>query len=192
MSINIAARRGAKNQRRKAVVAQKRKMEMDAGSISGQVRLAAAEPVQHCLLSGSLFDVGMGTLVLARGATPYSVTMVVFLLDTMGTGVKDVFMRAVSGREFDEYVDQMSFTAPMTPIDPGAARKLLRDLVAGAREVGFAPHRDYPRLEPIFGGIKPAAREIEALLDDGDAPLLIGDTPEREHVLSEPDGLEAD
>jgi hypothetical protein len=192
MPINIAARRGAKNQRRKAVVAQKRKAELDAGSISGQVRLAAAEPIQHCLLSGSLFDVGMGTLVLARGATPYSVTMVVFLLDTMGTGVKDVFLRSVSGHEFDQYMDQMSLNSPMAPVDPGAARKLLHDLVARAREMGISPHRDYPRFEPIFGGTKAGADEVETLPEYNTAPFFIGDAGGREGVLSGHDDLEAD
>ena len=70
MSIDIAARRGARDQRRKAVVAQKRKAEIEASSASGQVRLAVAHPIQHCLLSEGLFETGMGILVLARGATP--------------------------------------------------------------------------------------------------------------------------
>lgn len=69
MAINIGARRAAKAQRRKAVVAEKRKAETQAGSLAGQVRLTLANPIQHCLLSDSLFESGMGMLVVARGAT---------------------------------------------------------------------------------------------------------------------------
>ncbi len=72
MAINLAARRGEKNQRRKAAVAQKRKAELEAGTIAGRVRLAQTFPIQHCLLTRATFEVGMGTLVVARGATPCS------------------------------------------------------------------------------------------------------------------------
>jgi hypothetical protein len=68
MAINLAARRGAKNQKRKAVVARKRKEEMEAGTLSGRVRLALSDPIQLCLLSQGLFEVGVGTLIVARGA----------------------------------------------------------------------------------------------------------------------------
>jgi hypothetical protein len=161
MPVNIAARRGAKNQRRKAVVAQKRKAEMDAGTTAGQARLAQNDPIQHCLLSEGLFDVGMGTLVLTRGATPSHVTAAVFLLDAWSLGVKDVYKRSLSGKEFEFYLEQMSIATPMVPVDPAFARKLLHDLVAWSRAHGFAPHRDYPKIEPIFGSISTVQCDVE-------------------------------
>lgn len=175
MPINIAARRGARNQRRKAVVAQKRKAEMQLGGLAGQARLAANSPVQHCLLSRGLFDIAMGTLVLARGATPYHVTVAVFLLDTAALGVKDVFLHTVSNSEFELYVDGLSTTSPMVPVDPGYARKLLHDLVAWSRGLGFAPHRDYAKVEQIFGAINPAACDASFEFGlDGQPALIAG------------------
>jgi hypothetical protein len=161
MAVNIAARRAAKAQRRKAVVAQKRKAELQINSTAGQVRLAVANPIQHCLLSRGLFDNGMGTLVLARGATPYSVTAAVFLLDTFGLGVKDVFIRPLSDREFAAYVDRMSFVTPMVPVEPSYARKLLHDLAAWSHQQGFDPHPDYAKIEPLFGATDPSACDTE-------------------------------
>jgi hypothetical protein len=157
MAINLAARRGEKNQRRKAAVAQKRKAELEAGTIAGRVRLAQTFPIQHCLLTRATFEVGMGTLVVARGATPYSLTAAGFLLDTYTLGVKNTFLISLSGQEMSDYLYRISDIAPAETVDPGYARKLLHDLVAWARTAGFAPHRDYPKLEPIFGSVAPAS-----------------------------------
>src|ERR1700722_4522743 len=104
MAINLAARRGARNQKRKVAVALKRKQEMEAGTLSGRVRLALSDPIQHCLLSEGLFEAGVGTLIVARGATPYNLTMAGFLLDPHALGVKDAFLSSISGRQLAEYL----------------------------------------------------------------------------------------
>jgi hypothetical protein len=182
MAINLAARRGAKNQRRKAVVVQKRKAELEAGTIAGRVRLALAYPIQHCLLTRGLFEVGMGTLIVARGATPYSLTMAGFLLDTFALGVKDSFLISISGQELGNYLDSISDVAPAEPVDPGYARKLLDDLVSWARTVGFAPHRDYLKLEPIFGSVAAASDPRFRFGHEG-KPMLIAGVSDADEML---------
>ncbi|MSP00930.1 MAG: hypothetical protein EXR07_07770 [Acetobacteraceae bacterium] len=188
MAINIGARRAAKNQRRKVVVAEKRKAEMLASGTASQVRMALAHPIQHCLLSEGLFDSGMGILVVARGATPASVTMATFLLDTFALGAKDVFFRSLSAREFAQHVDHMSITSPMVPVDPAYARKLLNDLVAWARGLGVAPHRDYVKVEPIFGAVKAEARDVQFPFGFGGKPLFMGDESDIARRLTRPSG----
>ena len=176
MAINLAARRGAKNLRRKLAVAQKRKAELEAGTLAGRVRPALAHPIQACLLTSGMFEIGVGTLIVARGETPTQsdLTVAGFLLDTRVQGVNDAFLISVSGRELTDYVGSLSPLAPAEPVDPGYARKLLHDLVRWARLQGFAPHRDYAKLEPIFGSVAPAA---DARFEFGfrGKPLLIGD-----------------
>lgn len=49
MGTNIAARRAAKANRRKAIVAEKRKAEMFAGALTERIRRAAIAPIRHCL-----------------------------------------------------------------------------------------------------------------------------------------------
>jgi hypothetical protein len=192
MAINIAARRGAKNQRRKAVVAQKRKAELETGTMAGRVRLAAADPIQHCRLSESTFETGMGILVVARGATPYSLTMATFLLDTFALGVKDTYIRSVSGETFAEIMEHISLTGGgMAPVEPAYARKLLHDLVAWSRTVGFAPHRDYPKLEPIFGTVSTTGCETEFKFGHEGKPFLIGDLGDMKFTLIDDDSPDA-
>jgi hypothetical protein len=175
---NIAARRAAKAQRRKAVVAQKRRTEMEANSIAGQVRLASATPIQHCLLSEELFTTGMGMLVLARGATPHNLTMATFLLDTFALGVKDVFLRSLGRHDFTDYVESMSIATPMAPVEPAYARKLLHDLVAWSHGLKIHPHPDYARIEPLFGTTDTATCDAEFTFGQDGKPLLIADLAE--------------
>jgi hypothetical protein len=175
MAKNVAARRAAKAQRRKVIVAQKRQVESQAKSVSGQVRAAAAEPIQHCLVSEALFKTGMGMLVLARGPSPSGVAAGVFLLDTFAMGAKNVFLRSFGGFEFDNFVEQISAATPMVPVDPSHARKLLRDLVAWSRDAGFNPHADYAKIEAIFGSVDPTACETAFEFGHNGKPLLIGD-----------------
>ena len=51
MAINIAQKRARKAQRRKQVVAQKRRAEELEASLPARVLRAAQAPIQHCFLS---------------------------------------------------------------------------------------------------------------------------------------------
>jgi hypothetical protein len=153
MPINIGARQFAKAQRRKAAVAAKRKAEIDGNTIAGRIRLAAADPIQRCVVSDSLANVGLGNLIVARGATKHSLTMAAFLIDVR-MGVKDVFSCSMSGKEFDAHIDQLSIASRMVAVEPAQARFLVNQLVAGARERGYLPHPDFLKIEPIFGAVR--------------------------------------
>ncbi|MGA3402490.1 MAG: hypothetical protein ABSC95_25040 [Acetobacteraceae bacterium] len=154
---NLAARRAAKANRRKAIVAQKRKAEAAGSTPAGQVARAAALPVRDCLCTENLFEIGMGTLTLARGSTAGSVVVGACLLDTFCRGVKDVMIRTMSGEEFEAYVDKLDDATPLVPVDPGHARKLLRDLTRWSGSLGFQPHRDFATVERLFGDVDPQA-----------------------------------
>src|SRR5215213_5609463 len=82
MATNMAAKRAKKAQRRKQVVAQKRQLAATESGLASRASRAATMPIQHCLLTESIFECGMGTLILARGLTPRQVTLSMFLLDT--------------------------------------------------------------------------------------------------------------
>ena len=166
-------------------MAQKRKTELEAGTIACRVRLALAYPIQRCLLTRRLFEVGKGTLIVARGATPYSLTMAGFLLDTFGQGVKDSFLISISGQELANYLHNISDVTGVEPVDPGYARKLLHDLVSWSRTIGFAPHRDYLKLEPIFGSVA-AATDARFQFGHEGKPLLIGDLSDADEMLDGP------
>mgnify|MGYP005817289989 CR=1 FL=1 len=89
MAMNMAQKRARKAQRQKQRVAARRKAEALEASLPARVLRAAQAPI-HCLLTEGIFDVGMGTLVLVRGATPDRFAMSLFLVDVFCLGVKDV------------------------------------------------------------------------------------------------------
>jgi hypothetical protein len=165
MATNMALKRARKAQRRKQVVAQKRRAEALEASLPARVLRAADAPIQHCFLTESVFDLGIGTLVLARGASPYRVALSSFLIDVYCLGIKEVMFESVDNDFFEMYMDATDAGSPMVSVDPGYARKLLRDLAVWSQSIGFAPHRDFAVVERIFG---------DASADTSDAVFQFG------------------
>jgi hypothetical protein len=151
MATNIALKRARKAQRRKQVVAQKRRAEVLEASLPARVLRAAQAPIQHCFLTESVFDIGMGTLILARGATRHHLALSSFLIDVFCVGIKDVIFESVESEVFEMYMEATDAGSPMISVDPSYARKLIRDLAAWSQSIGFAPHRDFAAVERIFG-----------------------------------------
>ena len=161
MGVNLAARRGAKANRRKAIVAQKRRAEAAQGSLAGQIAQAVKLPIRECLVSESLFEVGMGTLVLARGVTAGPVLFTGFLMDTFCRGVKDTMVHLMEGEELKMALERLNRDDPLKPFPPSCARKLLHDLVQWSGSHDFRPHEDYRTLERLFGDVDPALCDCE-------------------------------
>ena len=159
MATNIAVKRARKAQRRKQVVAQKRRAEVLEASLPARVLRAANAPIQHCFLTESVFDIGMGTLVLARGATPHHISLSSFLIDAFCLGIKDVMFESVESEVFEMYMDATDAGSPMVSVDPSYARKLLRDVAAWSQSIGFAPHRDFAAVERMFGDVSADASD---------------------------------
>ncbi len=196
---NLAARRGAKANRRKAIGAQKRKAEAVGGTLAGQVARAAAAPIRCCLLSEGLFGNGMGTLLLARGSGVGQLMVGAFLLDTFGLGIKDIVLRPMGAAQLDGYLDMMNAATPMTPVDPGYGRKLLRELAQWSASRGFNAHPDFVATERLFGDVDPQTCQDTFEFGLGGKPLYVGDLSDAPLLLSrrmdqsiehlEPDGL---
>jgi hypothetical protein len=160
MAMNMAVKRARKAQRRKQVVAEKRRAEaLDAG-LPARVLRAAGAPIQHCFLSADLFEIGIGTMILARGVTRHHLAVGVFLLDVFCLGIKDAMFKSLESDELAIYLEKTSAGSPPVSLQPSDARKLLRDLAAWSQSIGFMPHRDFTAVERIFGDI--SANESEA------------------------------
>jgi hypothetical protein len=106
-----------------------------------------------------VFDVGMGTLVLARGATPHHLALSTFLIDVFCLGIKDVMFKSVEREVLEMYVGVADAGSPMVSVDPGYARKLLRDLAAWSQSIGFAPYPDFAAVERMFGDVSADAND---------------------------------
>jgi hypothetical protein len=173
MATNLALKRAKKAQRRKLLVAQKRRAETLEAGLPARVLRAGRAPIQRCLLTESLFDIGMGTVVLARGATPHDIVFGSFLVDVFCLGVKNVMFESIEGEAFEALLDAMVATSPLVPVEPSYARKLLRDLAAWSQSIGFAPHRDFAVVEPLFGDVSADASDADFRFGRDGKPLYI-------------------
>jgi hypothetical protein len=173
MAVNMALKRARKAQRRKQMVAQKKRAETLEARLPARVLRAALAPIQHCFLPESLFEIGIGTLVLARGATPYNVAFGSFLIDVFCLGIKDVTFESVEAEVFEMYMEATDAGSPMVSVDPGYGRKLLRDLAAWSQSIGFPPHRDFAAVERLFGDVSADASEAEFQFGSDGKPLYI-------------------
>jgi hypothetical protein len=116
-------------------------------------------PIERKLLTKSVFDIGMGTLVLARGATSHHIALGSFLIDVFCLGIKDVMFQSLERESFERYLDATDAGSPLVSVDPGYARKLLRDLAAWSQSIGFAPPRDFTAVERMFGEVSADASD---------------------------------
>ena len=156
MASNMALRRFKKANRRKAVVAERRKVEASLATLPSVIHRAAAGAIQHCRLQETLFETGMGTLVVVRGA-PGETVLCTFLLDAYCLGIKDVIVRPATLAQIETLLEGLEIEVPLQPVAPAYARKLLHDLAAWAQSLGFAPHRDFAIAERILGDVDVAS-----------------------------------
>jgi hypothetical protein len=173
MAANMALKRARKAQRRKQVVAEKRRAETIEASLPVRVLRAAERPIQHCLTSADLFEFGIGTVILARGVTRHHLAVGIFLLDVFCLGIKDAMFESLESDELAMYLEAANAGSPPVSLQPGDARKLLRDLAAWSQSIGFAPHRDFAAVERIFGDVSADASEVDFQFGSDGKPLYI-------------------
>jgi hypothetical protein len=152
------------------VVAQKRREEALEASPPARVLRASHAPIRHCMLTESVFEIGMGTLVPTRGATPDHLAFGSFLLDTFSLGIKDVMFKSLEGKVFEMHMAAMNAGSPMVSVDPSYARKLL---AAWSRGIGFMPHRDFAAVEKMFGDVSADASDAVFQFGHESKPLYI-------------------
>ena len=173
MGSNIAQKRAAKAQRRKAIVAGKRKAEIAAtgGSLVERVRRATEGRIFRSAVQESLGRLGFGMVILVRESAAGELAMGGFLLDAH-YGVKDVGLPPPDGAvELDRFYEMVAETGAFGPIEPADARKLLHEAVARAQALGIRPHRDFTTVEAIYGDVR-----IE---DSTGIPAVAGWGPDR-------------
>jgi len=174
MVVNMAQKRAKKAQRRKQLATLAKREDAIHNTLPACVARATQTPIQHCYVNEGLFEIGMGTLLLARGHTS-PLNVAVFLLDSFALGVKDVMFRTMDGEQIEQYLDMADSGSTMVPIVPSEARKLLRELTAWSKEHGFAPHRDFVAVEKIFGDVNADDSDRAFRFGRDGKPVLISD-----------------
>ncbi len=178
-------KRQKKQERRAAKRKEKKHLLVQQQSAGLPERLSAASkfPVLHCWIPETVETDGIGTVVLSRELPGGQVAVGTFLVDRFCLGVKDAFGQILGRATYNErYLRDLRKKMQMHDARPEDARKLVEGAAAYARSVGIAPHPNYPKVLPIFGGINAADSTAQFEFGKGGKPFFIAgpyDTPER-------------
>jgi len=167
--------------KRKAVVATKKSLGEVGGLVSRgrQVMPAADAPIHACLVAESLFDIGIGNVIVSRTMPNGFIGVAFFLVDVFCLGIKDVFYDVLSPVEYDHRVSDLQ-QETFRAIHPTCARKLVEGAEAYARDLGFLPHADYQRARQIFGDLDATACPTHYVFGRDGKPFFMSgpyDTP---------------
>jgi hypothetical protein len=181
-------RSAAKVARRKAVVAGKRMLEASSASLVGRIRVAAKGSVVRCMMSSTLFELGIGHVIVARALPSGLLGCAYFLLDVFCLGIKDVFYAEIGQTELRSRLAEQDDVQSFIDIEAAYARKLIRDAAAYAASLGLSVAKDTPVIEAIFGDVDAGAcTETFAFGKDGKPFFVSGpnDTPARIRSVSQ-------
>ena len=172
-----------KTAKRKAAVASKKSLGEVGGLVSrGRHALpAAGAPMHECLVSDSLFDIGIGNVIVSRKLPNGFIGAAFFLVDVFCLGVKDAFYDVLSPAEYDFRLSGLQHET-FRAIDPTCARKLVEGAEAYARDLGFTPHADYQRARQIFGDLDATVCPTHYVFGKDGKPFFMSgpyDTPAR-------------
>lgn len=137
--------------------AQAQKQRIERLEAQGTQAIPTA-PILHCCVIKSIWERGMGQVLISRELPNRNVAFANFLLDLYCLGVKDAVFGITARPHYDQQVyGRMIGAFPTVTLEPACARKLVEGGVAFARNLEIQPHADYAQAKVIFGDIDPAA-----------------------------------
>ncbi|MDA1048929.1 MAG: hypothetical protein O3C40_00410 [Planctomycetota bacterium] len=143
-----------KNAKRKEV--RKELASRDQGGLATQFARYAKAPILHSRVAASLWDVGIGYVLLSRELHNGQVAIANFLVDVWCLGVKNIHADIVSvGQYRNKFLPQLNRLGPLLDVSPSYARKLVEGAVEYARDLELPPHREYRIARELFGDIDP-------------------------------------
>ncbi|RKZ92451.1 MAG: hypothetical protein DRR19_04225 [Candidatus Parabeggiatoa sp. nov. 1] len=169
-----------KKVKRKAMVSAK-KMVDKFGGLFSQAAFKNV-PIYECLAPSELFELGIGTVVIARKMPNGDIGVSFFMLDVFCLGVKNAFFAEFTLQEYRQKLWELGEHESMQTISPACARKLIEDCAVYAKNLGFSPVPDYTKAKMVFGDTKAdECPEDFEFGKDGKPLYVIGpfDTPEK-------------
>ena len=173
------ARKKKKRQEKKSDTALK---ASDTSCVIKNAAQASRFPIYECLVPDSIFEEGIGMIVVSRKLDHGKIGISVILLDVWCLGAKNAYFRVVTSTGYQETLRSINTNERLQKIHLVCARKLVEDCVDYAKALGFDPHPDYEVAKPIFGDIDPAeCSEIYTFGQDGQPCFIAGpnDSPQR-------------
>lgn len=130
-------------------------------------------PLIGAWMPDNLFEIGMGTVIVARQIGSNEIAAGVFLLDVWCLGVKSSFLRIFSTAEFDDLLASIKEGEVISETTPESATKLIAESIDYAHSLGFSPDSDFSDARVVLAGIDTSlCTETFAFGQDG-KPLYV-------------------
>lgn len=151
----LQKKRAKKAASRRSTKTQAHRVSAASINTRGNWLRAISSPIHEVCANENLFQGGMGTLVFCRRTPEQHCVVAMFLLDTYCLGVKDVVQSVVTNQQYSDLKSQLerSHGARFRLMAPATGRRLLEDLLAWSRQLGFEPSSDYADAAKILGDI---------------------------------------
>ncbi len=140
-------------------------------------------PVHAAYVGDTVFTQGIGQVIIARSLPDGHVVAGLFLVDTYCLGVKNAFMMLKPRHEFETIIETYYDADDLRPVTPAYARKLVEDAIAYARDLGFAPHRDFRDASAVLGDIDPTECDQTFTFGKDGKPLYISGPNDSEVMI---------
>lgn len=155
---------------------QKRSQRAAAPSRAGGGRIlprtAGAWPLKEAWLHKEWRDTTqINQILVARRGPAGQIGVGAFVVDLGCLGVKNAFGYQVDAAEYRDLLRDMKSRQKMVKADLNLVAKILREAIAYAESLGFKPHRDYRKAEPILGDANPDACDEEVPLGKDGKPF---------------------
>jgi hypothetical protein len=163
-------------------------LESSSASLAARVRIAAKGAVVRCVVPSTLFEIGIGHVIVARRLPSGLLGCAFFLVDVFCLGVKDVFYAEMDQTELRSRLMGPDELQQFVAVEPAHARKLIRDAAAYAQSLGLSAAKDTPVVEAIFGDVDAGAcAETFTFGKDGKPFYVSGpnDTPARIRAITQ-------
>ena len=135
----------------------KRKLQNENKKTPGGLVFGKDTPVYEALMPRSLFESGIGIVVLSRELRPDRMALSTFLLDVHCLGVKDASFAIQPRSTYIAHIQRMNPQQRFEQVPAECLRKLVEEAAAYAQSLGFKPHKAYRRACNIFGSIDAGA-----------------------------------
>ncbi|MCF8039444.1 MAG: hypothetical protein K9K79_09005 [Desulfohalobiaceae bacterium] len=116
----------------------------------------AGFPVYETLVPENLFDIGIGSVLLARKIPNGNLAVSAFVVDVFCLGIKNglfqVFSESYYRQNFKpQFIESQE--GDVEEIDPSCLKKIIEGARSYAEDLGFKPHRDYYSAKDLLKGI---------------------------------------
>ena len=159
---------------------KKRKLKKSSAvgtKLNGKASDYAKFPIHECIVPNSLFEIGIGNILVSRRLPDGSIALSAFVVDVFCLGVKNAFFKLSSEFEYEHTIKAQLIQAhndqSFENLHPSCSRKLIEGAVRYAKDLGFSPHSDYKKAKGIFGDFDDSVCPVKYTYGQDGKPLYI-------------------